>query len=75
MEQGTEAGVFEEAEHDIVKSIFKLADRAVSALMKQRREVVWPNLEAGRSGNWVTPYTEASRCASMGRVDLLRENL
>src|SRR5213594_2936195 len=34
MEQGTEAGVFEEAEHDIVKSIFKLGDRAVSALMK-----------------------------------------
>src|SRR5207249_4754542 len=30
MEQGTEAGVFEEAEHDIVKSIFKLGDRAVS---------------------------------------------
>src|SRR5499427_9441904 len=34
MEQGTEAGVFEEAEHDIVKSIFKLGDRGVSALMK-----------------------------------------
>ena len=41
MEQGTEAGVFEEAEHDIVKSIFKLGDRAVSALMRPRREVVW----------------------------------
>jgi magnesium and cobalt exporter, CNNM family len=41
MEQGTEAGVFEEAEHDIVKSIFKLSDRAVSALMKPRRDVVW----------------------------------
>jgi putative hemolysin len=45
MEQGTEAGVFEEAEHDIVKSIFKLSDRAVSALMKPRREVVWLNLD------------------------------
>lgn len=41
MEQGTEAGVFEETEHDIVKSIFKLGDRGVSALMKPRREVVW----------------------------------
>src|SRR6185503_19658333 len=39
MEQGTEAGVFEEAEHDIVKSIFKLGDRAVSALMIPRRDV------------------------------------
>jgi putative hemolysin len=45
MEQGTEAGVFEEAEHDIVKSIFKLSDRAVSALMKPRRDVVWLDVE------------------------------
>ena len=45
MEQGAEAGVFEEAEHDIVKSIFKLSDRAVSALMKPRREVVWLDLD------------------------------
>src|SRR5436190_6188068 len=45
MEQGTEAGVFEEAEHDIMKSIFKLSDRAVSALMKPRRDVVWLDLE------------------------------
>jgi putative hemolysin len=45
MEQGTEAGVFEEAEHDIVKSIFKLSDRAVSALMKARRDVVWLDVD------------------------------
>jgi putative hemolysin len=45
MEQGTEAGVFEEAEHDIVKSIFKLADRAVSALMRPRRDVVWLDVD------------------------------
>ena len=45
MEQGTEAGVFEEAEHDIVKSIFKLGDRGVSALMKPRRDVVWLDID------------------------------
>src|SRR5215470_3848305 len=45
MEQGTEAGVFEEAEHDIVKSIFKLGDRGVSALMKPRRDVVWLDVD------------------------------
>ena len=45
MEQGTEAGVFEEAEHDIVKSIFRLGDRAVSALMIPRRDVVWLDLD------------------------------
>jgi putative hemolysin len=45
MEQGAEAGVFEEAEHDIMKSIFKLGDRGVSALMKPRRDVVWLDAE------------------------------
>jgi putative hemolysin len=45
MAQGTEAGVFEEAEHDIVKSIFKLGDRGVSALMRPRRDVVWLDLD------------------------------
>src|SRR5262249_7869198 len=45
MEQGTEANVFEEAENDIVKSIFKLGDRGVSALMKPRREVVWLDID------------------------------
>jgi putative hemolysin len=45
MEQGTEAGVFEEAQHDIVKSIFKLSDREVSALMRPRRDVVWLDVE------------------------------
>jgi len=50
MEQGAEAGVFEEAEHDIVKSIFKLSDRAVSALMKPRRDVIWLDID--------DPFTE-----------------
>lgn len=51
MEQGAEAGVFEEAEHDIMKSIFKLGDRAVSALMKPRRDVVWLDLDDPFSEN------------------------
>jgi putative hemolysin len=45
LEQGTEAGVFEEAEHDMMKSLLKLGDRAVDALMKPRREVVWLNVD------------------------------
>jgi putative hemolysin len=51
MEQGTEAGVFEEAEHDIVKSIFKLGDRGVSALMKPRRDVVWLDVDDALAEN------------------------
>src|SRR5262245_61692701 len=45
LEQGTEAGVFEEAEHDMMKSLLKLGDRGVDALMKPRREVVWLDIE------------------------------
>jgi putative hemolysin len=45
MEQGTEAGVFEEAEHSIVKQLFKLSDRAVTSLMIPRRDVVWLDVD------------------------------
>jgi putative hemolysin len=39
--QGTEAGVFLEAEEDIVKSVFRLSDRKVSSLMTPRPDIVW----------------------------------
>jgi putative hemolysin len=45
LEQGTAAGVFEEAEHDMMKSLFKLGDRGVGALMKPRRDVVWLDID------------------------------
>jgi putative hemolysin len=45
LEQGTEAGVFEEAEHDIVKKLFRLSDREVTGLMKPRRDVVWLDVD------------------------------
>ncbi|MBI4475371.1 MAG: HlyC/CorC family transporter [Acidobacteria bacterium] len=51
MEQGAEAGVFEPAEHEIVNRIFKLGDRAVSALMVPRRDVVWLDVEEPFSEN------------------------
>jgi putative hemolysin len=43
--QGTAAGVFEEAEHDLVRSVFRLGDRAVQSLMTPRLEIVWLDLE------------------------------
>lgn len=39
--QGTLAGVFEEAEEDLVGNIFRLGDRQVSALMTPRHEIAW----------------------------------
>ncbi|MFM7426537.1 MAG: hemolysin family protein [Elainella sp.] len=42
--QGTEAGMFEEAEQDMVERVFRLGDQRVSALMTPRLEVRWLDL-------------------------------
>jgi putative hemolysin len=41
IDQGTQAGVFDEAEQDMVEGIFSLSDRRVYSLMTPRTEVVW----------------------------------
>ena len=42
--QGTLAGVFEEAEQDMVERVFRLADRRVGVLMTPRKRVTWLDL-------------------------------
>lgn len=41
IEQGTSAGVFEEAEQEIMASVFRLGDRRVRQLMTPRLNIVW----------------------------------
>ncbi|HSF29266.1 MAG TPA: hemolysin family protein [Candidatus Tectomicrobia bacterium] len=41
IEQGTQAGMFEEAEQEMVERIFRLGDRRISAVMTPRTEIVW----------------------------------
>ena len=45
IEQGTEAGVFEAAEQDIVEEVFRLGDRTVMDLMTPRPRIVWLDAE------------------------------
>ncbi len=45
IEQGTEAGTFEQAEQDMVERVFRLGDRRVSALMTPRPDIVWLDLD------------------------------
>ncbi len=45
MEQGTQVGVFEEAEMDMVESVFRLGGRRVDAMMTPRTEIVWLDLD------------------------------
>jgi len=41
IDQGTAAGVFEEAEQDMVERVFRLGDRRAETLMTPRSEIVW----------------------------------
>ena len=41
IDQGTQAGVFQEAEQDMVEGIFSLGDSRVYSLMTPRTELVW----------------------------------
>src|SRR5688572_24762432 len=49
IEQGTAAGVFEEAEQEMVERVFKLADRRVSSLMTPRLDIVWLDVNESRN--------------------------
>src|SRR5262249_29501699 len=46
IDQGTQAGVFEEAEHDLVDNIFRLADQKIPQLMTPRLSIVWLDIES-----------------------------
>jgi putative hemolysin len=45
IQQGTEAGTFEEAEQEIVERVFELGDRRVNAIMTPRPDIVWLDLD------------------------------
>ena len=45
IDQGTQAGVFEEAEHDMVEGVFSLGDQRVYSLMTPRTDIIWLDIE------------------------------
>ncbi|MFZ5882511.1 MAG: hemolysin family protein [Chloroflexota bacterium] len=45
IDQGTQAGVFEEAEHDMVEGVFSLGDQRVYSIMTPRTDIVWLDIE------------------------------
>jgi putative hemolysin len=44
LDQGTQAGVFKEAEQEMVEGVFSLSDQRVNGLMTPRNEIVWLNV-------------------------------
>jgi putative hemolysin len=68
--QGAEAGMFEEAEQEMVDRIFRLGDRPIKALMTPRTEIIWLDLDA--------PLTEIQQevvNSTYSRFPVARENL
>jgi putative hemolysin len=45
IDQGTEVGVFGEAEQDMVEGIFRLNERSINAIMTPRTEIAWLDAE------------------------------
>ena len=54
IEQGTEAGMFEQAEEDIMKRVFQLGDRRVTAIMTPRVDIIWLDIDDPYEENLVT---------------------
>lgn len=45
IDQGTQAGIFESAEQEMVSAVFRFTDRRVGSLMTPRTEIVWLDME------------------------------
>jgi putative hemolysin len=45
VEEGTQVGVFKEAEQDMIEGVFRLNDRLINAIMTPRTEIEWLDLE------------------------------
>ena len=66
IDQATVAGVFEEAEQEMVQRIFRLGDRRAGALMTPRRKIEWLDLndsmEKNRRKIINSPYSRLPVC-------------
>ena len=49
--QGTDSGVFEEVEHDMVQRVLRLGDRTIKGLMTPRTDICWLDIDASLDAN------------------------
>lgn len=71
IEQGTQEGVFDPTEQEMVERVFRLGDRTVSALMTPRPEVVWldPGEGAEALQRKITDTAHTHYPVADGRID------
>ncbi|MFC2064232.1 hemolysin family protein [Chloroflexota bacterium] len=66
LDQGTQAGIFDESEQDMVQGVFSLNDRRLSSLLSPRSEITWldvndpPNIVLKKITE--TPYSRLPVC-------------
>ena len=58
LQEGTEEGEIQEAEHDIVERVFNLSDRDVNSLMTHRNDLAW--LDADEAADEIRRAIESS---------------
>lgn len=46
IDQGAQAGVFAASEHDLVKSVLRLGEKNITALMTPRTDIIWVDINA-----------------------------
>jgi putative hemolysin len=46
LDQGTQAGIFEESEQDMIEGVFSIGDQRVYSVMTPRTEIVWLEVDA-----------------------------
>lgn len=70
LRQGTEAGVFEAGEQEMVEGVFRLGDRRVGALITPRTEVVWLDVDDPPAENLRRVVESAHAWFPVARGDL-----
>ncbi len=68
--QGAEAGVFEDAERELVENVLWLGDQRTRALMTPRRDIVWLDLEDAAEVNRQKVATSGFSSFPVARGDL-----
>ena len=68
--QGTQTGVFEPIEEEMVEQVFRLSDRRINSLMTPRPEIVWIDLEDPLDVNFVKISTSRHSQLPVGEGDL-----
>jgi putative hemolysin len=71
IEQGTQEGVFEPTEQEMVERVFRLGDRTASALMTPRPDVVWldPNEPTEEIQKKITADSHTHYPVAEGQID------